>query len=171
MKSSILIALAFCFCLISHCQNISFNRNDSTFTFHFILKYGIGANVLNTFDQTFTKDLICDSAVSTSLRLTSEELDTIKLEMERVQIFDYPENFAPPLSDHPSKDERIVSPSMEYYFKIQLGNNIKEITWHDTNASETNMAKRLRALVSKIRKIIESKKEYKMLPEPRGAYQ
>jgi hypothetical protein len=172
MKSSILIISTFCFFLISYCQENSSNLNDSTHTFSFILKYGVGAkNVINTFDHTYTKDLISGPDTSILLQLSSQELDTIRLEMERIHILDYPKIFSPLWSDNPNGMERSVNPSSSYYFKIQIGNHIKEITWGDSNESGIKMAINLRGLIFKIIKFVASKEEYKRLPRPRAMYQ
>ena len=172
MKSSILIILTSCFSFISYCQEISSDPNDSTHTFSFILKYGVGAkNIINTFDHTYTKDLVSGPDTSILLHLSSQELDTIRLEMDRIHILDYPKIFAPPWSDNPNGMEKSVNPSSSYYFKIQIDNHLKEITWGDSNESEIKMAVNLRNLIFKIIKIVASKEEYKKLPRPHARYQ
>ena len=47
---------------------------------------------------------------------------------------------------------------------------VKELRWEDEVVKEDEKADKLRGLIKLIRDIIESKEEYKELPEPRSAY-
>jgi hypothetical protein len=46
--------------------------------FNLVFKYGVGAkNELNTFDQTFTKDMVMDPSVTVKMKLSDNELNSI----------------------------------------------------------------------------------------------
>ena len=172
MKSSIVIIFICCLSLNSYCQEKSNNPDDSTHSFNFILKFGVAnKNIINTFNHTFTKDLVMGPDTTISLYLSELELDTIKAEMERIHILDYPKIFTPPWRDNPNVYDMTVFPNSSYYLKIQFGNQIKEVSWDDSNDSKINIAKKLRGIISKIIKIIVNKEEYKKLPNSRAAYQ
>ncbi len=138
-------------------------------TFNLIFKYGVDAkNILNTFEGTYTKDMIPDPPIATKLSLTREELDTIYKKMVDIDFFSYPDVFTIPV-----KDEYVgmITPYQSYYFKVQHGSGIKELSWEDSITNQNNDADRLRELTKCIREIAESKNEYKKLPPPRGGYE
>jgi hypothetical protein len=136
------------------------------------LKYGVDAkNILNTFDGTYTKDMVVDSLITIKFSLSKEELDSIKSEMEEIKIFEYPEMFNPnETDDPPSYPLEFSFPFRTYYFKIKMGDKVKEILWADSNQSVAIKARRIRNLIYRIIDLIESKAEYKKLPRPNGAY-
>ncbi len=69
-------------------------------TFNLIFKYGVDAkNILNTFEGTYTKDMIPDPPIATKLSLTREELDTIYKKMVDIDFFSYPDVFTKPVKD------------------------------------------------------------------------
>ncbi|MBE3582024.1 MAG: hypothetical protein IMW96_10415 [Thermoanaerobacteraceae bacterium] len=141
--------------------------------FNFILKYGVGAkNVLDTFAGTFTKDLVNTGTVTTGLTLTPQEMAAVYAEMRRLNIFAYPEEFAP---RQKGLDQVYISPHPTYYLKVQMDGKVKEICWEDT-AGEQNLsaqpqeAVQLRNLIDNIVRMIEAKEEFKQLPKPEGGY-
>ena len=160
------------FLLIYNGYGITSNLAQNDHGFHFILKYGIGGkNILNTFDGTYTKDMIVEPSFKTKLSLSKEELNTIKNEMEEIKIFGYPEEYSPRENDGPPSD--IVSlnePHSTYYFKIRIGDKVKEIFWVDSNGSIARKAIKLRSLIRRIQKMIVGKEEYKKLPPTKGGY-
>ncbi|OPY57659.1 MAG: hypothetical protein A4E55_01505 [Pelotomaculum sp. PtaU1.Bin035] len=136
--------------------------------FNLIFKYGFDAkNVLDTFEGTYTKDMIPDPPITVKLSLTKEELNTIYNKMVDINFFSYPVVFTvQEEGEHAGR----VTPYESYYFKIQYGSNIKELSWEDSITNQNNEADRLRELIKCIREIAESKSEYKKLPPPRGGY-
>ena len=167
----ILIHCLLCLIIFSGC-GLSTNLVQNNQSFHFILKYGQYAkNVLNTFEGTFTKDMVVDSIITIKFALSQEELDSIQNKMVEINIFEYPEKYQPWQDDGPPSNSVIDHTSYNtYYFKIQLGNQLKEIFWTDSNWSKATKAIRLRNLISQIVMMIESKKEFKKLPPPLGLY-
>lgn len=141
---------------------------SNEFTFNFIFKYGFEArNILNTFEGTYTKDMVMDPPITTKLSLTKEELNTINNKMVEIDFFSYPDVFTVPV-----KDDYVfmITPYENYYFKVQHGSKIKELYWEDSIKNQNSDADRLRELIKCIQEIAESKSEYKKLPPPRGGY-
>ena len=81
----------------------------------------------------------------------------------RLQILDYSENFRP-------KNNSKQTPFYTYYVKIIADGMEKNISWEDENASQSKESVQLRGLFKKIQEIIESKEEFKKLPEAKGGY-
>ncbi|MEW9673907.1 hypothetical protein [Ammoniphilus sp. 3BR4] len=134
--------------------------------FEFLVKYGVGnKNILNTFEDTFTKDMVVDPAITINLKLSQEEMKTIYDEMRRINILDYPTRFDP-------ESNIIETPHQSYYLKIQISGEQKEIYWEQGISSGEDEAIKLKELIDwYIRdEIIQSRPEYKKLPEPRGGY-
>ncbi len=139
----------------------SFSLTDD---FNLVLKYGVGAkNELNTFDGTFTRDLILDPPVTTRLILTSQEKMQILQKIDEMDMFGFPDNF--------SKNPDVwVTPQTDYYIKVQNGSQTKEVSWNTNSLIESDIKNSLDQLVSYITGLIEQKSEYKALPTPNGAY-
>lgn len=137
-------------------------------TFNLIFKYGFDAkNILDTFEGTYTKDMIPDPPITVKLSLTKEELNKIYNKMVDINFFSYPDVFTVPVE---GKYTGMIEPYESYYFKVQYGSNIKELSWEDSITNENYEADRLRELIKCIREIVESNSEYKKLPPPRGGY-
>jgi hypothetical protein len=143
--------------------------SNSNSNFNFIFKYGVNAqNELDTFDGTYTRDMISDPSVTVRLILSQDEFDQILKKMEDINFFNYPDVFRIDIS---SGDQyKIVTPYNTYYFKVEYGSTVKELRWEDRVLNENKEADRLRELIVLIRNIIESREEYKNLPEPKGGY-
>ena len=140
--------------------------------FNLIFRYGVGAkNELNTSKGTYTKDMILDPSVTVRFSLTGEEMDRIYEKMTEIDFFSYPDEFA--IVVPPGEGFRIVHPSSSYYFKVEYQSKVKELAWENKDFAilyEDERADKLRELIRLIIGIIESKKEYQKLPEPRGYY-
>jgi hypothetical protein len=162
MKLSIITFMTISFFMISYCQEKSYNHNDTTKTFNFIAAEGFYS--FNTFNNTLTRAIVPGHDTTISLHLSAQELNTIRAEMERIHILDYPRKFSPPWRENSNGMERGIDPFPSYYLKIKIGNQIKEITWMDTNESETKLAENLRSVIFKIFSFIHGKEEYKKFP-------
>lgn len=136
--------------------------------FAFIFKYGVGAkNELNTYNGTFTKDMIVDPPITIQLSLSEEELKSIHgyiAKMSVLGFLDYPSNYNYPTSG------TVVTPYSTYYLKATANGFMKEIQWEDRNLSNETPFRELRGLAEYIQDIITNKPEYKKLPEPKGGY-
>ena len=139
--------------------------------FNFIFKYSVQAgNVLNTFKGTYTRDMVRGFDVTTRLTLTKDEMDQIQAKMTEIDFFNYPDVFKVVPSANGTVG--IVTPYDSYYFKVQVGNQTKELEWADEITYPPDaQADKLRELINLITSIIRSKPEYKALPQPRGGYQ
>ncbi|MFC2005181.1 hypothetical protein ACFLUY_03040 [Chloroflexota bacterium] len=146
------------------------SRPAEVSNFNLIFKYGVTArNELNTFEGTYTKDMIMDPPITVELSLTGEELGSIYKKMLEIDFFDYPDEFSVPVS--PRGLTKMVTPYSSYYFKVEYDSSITELRWEDEIKNENKEADKLRELIRLIRDIIESKEEYKELPKPTGGYE
>lgn len=151
-------------------QTTGLQDTSSQSNLNLIFKYGVGArNELNTFENTFTKDLIGNPDTTVHLSLSKKELTEIQETMKEINFFDYPDTFV--ILIPPNKRGCYQEPYDSYYFKVKSDSLIKELWWEDEICEiRDENAENLRELIMFIRNIIESKEEYKKLPEPRGFY-
>ena len=139
--------------------------------FSVIFQYGVGAkNELNTFEGTYTKDMVSEPSITVPLSLTEEELSRIYQKMVEIDFFDYPEEFS--LTVAPGESVGLVTPHMSYNFRVEYDSGIKEVWWDAEiiNINENEKADKLRELIKLITDIIEAKEEYQRLPEPTSGY-
>ncbi len=144
--------------------------------FDLIFEYGVGAkNKLDTFKETYTKDMVVDPSITMDLYLSKNELDRIYQKMVEINFFDYHDNFSVSVSPG---EAWMLTPYSSYYFKVKHDSKIKELWWDDNKfwmeggnlTYKDEKAEKLKELIELIRNIIESKEEYTKLPTPRGAY-
>jgi len=156
------------------CDNInpangSADNTPQESDFNFIFKYGVTAkNELDTFKGKFTKDMVSDPPITVKLSLTEEEKNSIYQKMVEIDFFDYPDRFS--VSVPPGELTGMVTPYLTYYFKVAYDSQVKELWWDDEITNPDQRADKLRELISLVRNIVESKEEYKKLPEPRSGY-
>jgi hypothetical protein len=132
--------------------------------FNFVFNYAVNAkNQLNTIKGQYTKDMITEPSVTTDLILSDEEMNSIYLDMRKINILNYPENFNP-------KGNLGQKPFQTYSIKIVANGKEKYIYWKDENISQTKNANQLRELFKKIQERIIKKEEYKKLPPAKGGY-
>ena len=165
MKKFVFVIISTCLLLVL----IGCNNPTPPSDFNLVFKYGVGAkNILDTFNGTFTRDMVSEPSITVELSLSDKELDNIYHKMVEINFFDYPDNF----SIAPSSGERygIRTPYYSYYFKIQYDSKVKELRWEDSIVYEDIQADKLRELIQLIWDIIEAKDEYKALPEPKSGY-
>jgi hypothetical protein len=137
-------------------------KNDSNF--NLLFRYGVGAkNELNTFEDTYTKDMVLDPPITIKLTLSDAELEQIHQKMVQIGFFNYPENF-------PLRTDFEVTPRTDYYIKVENGSSVKEVSWNSNSMLENNIQNNLSQLVDLIRSVVEQKPEYKALPPARGGY-
>ena len=143
--------------------------------FDFILKYGYeGRSVLNTYNDTYTKE----GSPIIKMELSKDEMETILSEMQKIDIFNYPEAF--PAYIH-------WSLPVKQYLEITYKGHKKIIAWTIDNMPpftinvetneviiedkyKDNEVLILSGVVKKIIEIIEAKPEYKKLPEDKARY-
>jgi hypothetical protein len=180
MRKALLLVLTGLLLAIVGCSGIAATQEPASTTpektdFEFILRYGVtGKNVIDTYQNKFTKDMINDPSITIDLRLTEAEMDRIYQKMVEIDFFNYPERFK--VSVPPGQPTVIVTPFPIYQFTVEKDSQIKRLDWDDTTLwddKETNpdvKADKLRELINLIKGIIESREEYKELPEPTGGY-
>jgi len=133
--------------------------------FNFIFNYGVNAkNQLDTAKGQFTKDMVLEPSITTNLKLTDDEMNTIYSEMKKINILGYPDKFNP-------KRNMIQTPFATYSIKIIVDDKEKSIYWKDENVSQSKEATQLRNLFKKIQEIIVNKDEFKKLPDSKNHYQ
>ena len=137
--------------------------------FNLEFRYGVTAgNILDTFEGTYTKDMVIDPPVTVDLSLSAAEKEMIYEKMVEIDFFDYPDEFSVnvPLGKMIGR----VTPYSSYYFRVEHDSQVKELRWDDEITNLDEKAERLRELITLIRNIIESKEEYQELPEPTSGY-
>jgi hypothetical protein len=155
------LAVVFAFLRFPSLGNLVFPYDSSNNPVNIVFKFGTGArNELNTFNGTFTKDLVRDGTITTRLILSQEELSQIQKRLSDIGFFNYPETF-------PSQGA--VTPQLDYYIKVQNGSTVKEVTWYGDSLSDTR-TEDLQQLSSFLTDMIMEKIEYKLLPTANGGY-
>ena len=152
----ILIIIMF-FCVITGCST----ANEYPEDFEFIFSYGVmNKNILNTFEGTYTKDLVIDGGITTELKVTKDEKQKIYTYMKDIGLFQYAEKI----------EGMNIEPASGYSFEIQYNGKRKWIEWI---GEFTNNKRDLefKELTKMIQEIIKSKEEYKALPSPNGYYE
>lgn len=132
-----------------------------------ILCYGVSSrNYLNTFNGTFTKDMVLDPPITTKLTLTEEELQIIDVKLSEVGFYN-------------KTDEELLphgillglsTPSSSYYLKVTRNGWVRELSWNDGLIYSEGASEQLNDLVFLVMGIVEAKPEYQLLPEARGGY-
>jgi hypothetical protein len=137
--------------------------------FNFIFKYGVtGRTTLDTYQGTYTKDMVMDPDITIELKLSQEEMDSIYQKMVEIDFFKYPDEFS--VSVPVSERKAEVTPYSTYFFQVTYGDKTKELLWHDKIMNPDEKADKLKGLINFIINIIESKEEYKALPKANGGY-
>lgn len=143
--------------------------NDMPDDFMFSLKYGVKAlNEINTFEQTYTKDLVLDGTVTTELELTKAELRKIYQKMKEIEILD---TVLKAVYIGEDGAETHIEPRSDYYLTVQINEEIYSVEWTN-NIHDEDTRNELARFVNFLHdEIISIKSEYLGLPEPSGSYQ
>lgn len=128
-------------------------------SFNLVFKYGVEAkNELNTFNQTYTKDMVINPSVTVKMSLSNDELNSIYQKINDLKLFNE--------STEPA-GKMMVTPCSSYYLKVQINSEQKELSWDNCRG---RISDKFQQFSNYIIQIIESKEEYKKLPTPRGGY-
>lgn len=147
---------------LSACNSTSeFLPEEKPDDFSFSLKYGVtAANEINTYDNTYTKDLVVDGTASTDMVLSDEEMEVIYEKFRSVDVVGLAE-------------EKGGSVCMEPYNRYELTMTIDgedyDLKW-DTSCESRALNKWEDTMNYINTEIIYPKKEYLSLPEPTGGY-
>jgi hypothetical protein len=135
--------------------------------FNVKFNYGVTArNILNTFQNTYTKDLIFDGDTMVPFKLSAIDLKQILDKIIEIGFFEYPDTFIVPTEGPVT----IVRPSSKYKFDVSTKVSNKHLYWDDEIRNENAQAIKLRELNALIIGIIQSKPEYSQLPPVNGGY-
>lgn len=122
-------------------------------------------NVLNTFDNTYQKDLVLDGTITVNFWLTADEQNQILNKANEINFFTFPESF--------ETDSSLPIPSENFgqqKLRIKFNDINNTVVWYYPLYDNDQQVKDLMAIEDLIRSIIEAKPEYKKLPEGRGGY-
>ncbi|XID91436.1 hypothetical protein ACF3MZ_23405 [Paenibacillaceae bacterium WGS1546] len=128
--------------------------------FNFTFKYGVMyKNELDTFNDIYTKDLVMDGVTTTTLKLSREDRQRIYECMTEIDIRDY----------RGVQQGLFFMPQSGFQFEIQMNEEKISIDWIG-GFREDPKDQNFKRLVTLIQEIIESKDEYRDLPEANGYY-
>jgi len=153
-----------CFVTLKEQQN-NFLQDSLTgkrVNFNFVFKYE-SKNELNTINQTFTKDMVLGPPVTTKMKLSNSELKDIYKKINALGLLN---DGAEPNTK--SKNFLNNDPCTNYYLKVQIDSEQKELSWDNCRGKIIN--NNFQQFSDYIIQIIESKKEYKDLPSIEGGY-
>jgi hypothetical protein len=151
--------------IFSSCQD-SFVEPEDQFV-QIFLKYGF-KNKLNTFENTFQKDLVRDGVIKVKFWLTAAEQNKILEKANSVYYFSMPDTFK---NVSPDSIEVHFNPNPgEQTLRIKYQSNDKTTIWTYPLLENNKQLDDLMELRQFIIGIIESKPEYKNLPPANGGY-
>ncbi|WP_078551929.1 hypothetical protein [Bacillus alkalicellulosilyticus] len=138
--------------------------------FQFSLKYGVGAlHEINTFENSYTKDLVLDGTVTTSLKFSREEMKEIYEEMKAIELLSMIQE-----AEYFGEDgsTRVGFPVSDYFLTVQMNGEAYKAHW-SSNVYEEDIALTLAIFVNRYLhdEVIVNRKEFQQLPEATGWYQ
>ena len=156
----IILSSTFFACTPKLTEHPSLPEQNFAFRFEFGACY---TDILDTFNGTFTKDLIFDPAITIPFQLSNEQMISVYQEMIEIDFFDYPDVFSIP------NRTAFQTPAERYHIVVRNGNISKTLDWTDEVIEPvTSEADNLRNLFQIIMEMISASPEYKKLPEPKG---
>ncbi len=133
--------------------------------FNFSVSYGYGdmtKNVIDSYEDTVTKDLIMNGAATANIALSDDEMREIYAKMREIDIM--------AAKKLPKKNGCFRTPSNEESWKVTINRETTTFIWTDEYCDMTEDANRLSELRRFIQGIVEDKEAYKALPAAVGAY-
>jgi hypothetical protein len=126
------------------------------------LQYGF-VDELNTFQGTFTKDLVMDGSVTVTFWLSKADQQAILAKAEELDFFNLPDRMPAPsgvgIQPDPSPDR----------LRIRTTDEDKTVEWSYPLDPDNASANAIRELSEFIMGIVRQSPVYKTLPDPRGA--
>jgi hypothetical protein len=165
--------LVICFCVLLYAVQLNFGffcsktitePDPQLLKIHYY--YGFG-NQLNTFEQTYTKDLVLDGYITVDFWLTEAEQESIRNKLQVVNFFSFPDTLIYQIGS----DSIMVSISPDpgwQFLQVADENRDKIVYWRYPFPEGNEFVARLVELKNLIIDIIEAKSEYQALPPPRG---
>ena len=141
-------------------------------TFNIVFRYGISGakhpNELNTFNGTFTKDMVTEDPACTKLDLTQDEMNAIHRMMVEIDFFSYPNSFKPKIE---GDRVGIKTPFTVYNLEYHDESGTKVVHWTDEYIVPGDPQYRnLKELAHLIISTIQAKPEYQKMPVPTAGY-
>ena len=165
MRKCVVSLIAF---VLLSCSDQGLSPQDRDF--NILLRFGVGGrNELNTFQNTYTKDLMLDGTVTVSLVLSESELHAIEAKLVQADFFRYPES----LPVNP-EDSLLVSiePHSTNQIRVKDNSTVKTVNWDETIVPSCTDIRRkhLQEIIVFISNIISRRPEILNLPPARGGY-
>ena len=152
-------------CMLGGCSEAKPQGTGQDFGFRFE-SGACFTDVLDTFEGTFTKDLIYDPPVTIPLRLSDQQMKAVYRKMIEIDFFGYPDVFAIPTPTF-NQPWHIQTPAERYHIVVRSGGTTKTLDWKDEIVEpSSHEANNLRALFMMIDGIITASPEYRQLPAP-----
>lgn len=127
-----------------------------SYDFYFYLNYRIGEKY-EFFNDTITKYIKGQFPVTTTLKLTKEDMNAIYKEMKAIDIESYP--------DHNGQITFDNDTDYNYYqIKVTIDGVVKNLYLQDKDGAQDEKTVKLRKLFLNIHEIISAKEEFKQLP-------
>jgi hypothetical protein len=132
--------------------------------FAFSFAFGTcSTDVLDTFEQTYTREIEPGESVSIPITLREAQMASIYRKMVEINFFDYPEVFQIPVKE--GETVGMVTPAPSYRFTVRSGELTKTVTWTDEIIDPTSpQADALRELAQVLMQVIESHPDIQRLP-------
>jgi len=151
--------------IFSSCKDSSTEPDNQFVQISF--KYGF-KNELNTFENTYQKDLFYGDVVKVNFWLTIEEQKSIIKKAEESNFFMLPDTL---ITIQEDSIEVSLSPNPgAQTLRIRCNSKDKTTVWFYPLVEDRDQMKQIMELNSFIISLIESKPEYKKLPPSRGGY-
>ncbi|WP_078596542.1 hypothetical protein [Evansella clarkii] len=130
--------------------------------FNFSLKYGIAAaNELNTYENTYTKDMIIAENETIEFVLSEEEKKNIYDEFRNLDVLSLPEE---------EGGTTCQEPHNRYVLQMTAAGEEYHLRWN--SACETRAINRWERFMEELHaETIRTREEYQALPEPEGGYE
>jgi len=125
----------------------------SDFAFRF--EFGLcTTDVMDTFENTFTRDVNSDQypATSVSLVLPAATIQAIYDALVNARFFEYPSEFH-------VESSSVVVPSSHYRLEVRSGGAKHTVSWRDDSGTSTAQKDQLRSLFKKIASLIHARPE------------
>ena len=119
---------------------------------------------LDTFNCTLTKDLVLDGTITVPFWLTTAEQESVLSELKRSDFFNLPDTLQRTdiISIDPTPGSQLL--------RVYVNGQSKTVVWSYLIDPDLPLNQRILGLSCAIQTIIESKPEYKRLPQARGGY-
>jgi hypothetical protein len=126
-------------------------------------QYGF-QNELDTFVETYQKDLILDGTVRVPFTLNADEQNEILRKALEITFFSFPDTIRrqPGVQFSPDPSPDIL--------RMQYGDKDRRVVWFYPLDANDPHSKQILELMDVIKAVVEAKPEFKILPPARGEY-